>query len=40
MFLLTGVFKIHRLTGLEWAASLLIGIGSLPVSFISKFLTK
>ena len=40
MFLLGGIFKVEDLTGLEWAVSILIGIGSLPVAFLVKFISK
>jgi hypothetical protein len=40
MFLLGGIFKVEDLTGLEWAVSILIGIGSLPAAFLVKFISK
>ena len=40
MFELGGIFKIERLTGLEWLVSILIGLGSLPVCLLSKLITR
>lgn len=40
MFFLGGIFKVEHLSGLEWGISILIGIGSLPVSMLSKVVTK
>lgn len=40
MFLLGGVFKIEDLTGLEWAISILIGLGSLPWSAATKLFVR
>lgn len=40
MFFLGGIFKVERLTGLEWLISVLIGLGSLPVCLLSKAATK
>jgi hypothetical protein len=40
MFFLGGIFKIERLSGLEWLVSLLIGVGSLPVCLLTKMVAK
>jgi Ca2+-transporting ATPase len=40
MFFLGGIFKVERLTGLEWLVSILAGVGSLPVCLLTKVATK
>ncbi|KAI3438799.1 hypothetical protein D9Q98_001216 [Chlorella vulgaris] len=36
MFFLGGIFKVERLSGLEWGVSILIGLGSIPLCILSK----
>lgn len=40
MFALGGIFKVDRLDGPEWAASVLIGVGQLGVCWASKVVWK
>lgn len=40
MFELGGIFKIERLSGLEWLISILIGLGQLPLCLLSKLITR
>ncbi|EFN50910.1 hypothetical protein CHLNCDRAFT_59377 [Chlorella variabilis] len=40
MFFLGGIFKVERLSGLEWAVSILIGLGSFPLSLLTKLVSR
>jgi hypothetical protein len=40
MFFLGGIFKVQRLSGLEWGISILIGIGSFPLCIVSKLASR
>ena len=40
MFLVTGVFKVERQTGVEWVVSIAIGMGAIPVALLVKFVSK
>ncbi|PSC72089.1 P-type ATPase [Micractinium conductrix] len=40
MFLLGGVFKVEELSGLEWAISILIGLGSFPLCLLTKLISR
>ena len=40
MFALGAVFKVDRLSGLEWAISVLVGVGQLGVCLASKALAR
>lgn len=33
-------FKVHPITGVEWAISIAIGISSIPVSILIRLLTR
>ncbi len=37
---LSGIFKVVPLDGVEWGISLAIGVGALPVSIITRVLTR
>ncbi|KAL4452347.1 hypothetical protein ABPG75_008009 [Micractinium tetrahymenae] len=40
MFLLGGVFKVERQSGLEWGIAILIGAGSLPLNVLTKLISR
>jgi hypothetical protein len=40
MFFLGGIFKVERLSGLEWGVSILIGLGSIPLCILTKAIPK
>ena len=40
MFFLGGIFKVERLSGVEWLVSMLIGMGHLPCCFLTKFVVR
>lgn len=40
MFVGGGVFKVERLSGLEWVVSIVIGAGAIPVALLVKIFTR
>lgn len=40
MFFLGGIFKVERQSWIEWLASIAIGVGSIPVAFLTKLASR
>jgi hypothetical protein len=40
MFFLGGIFKVERLSWLEWVISIVIGLGSFPLNALMKLISR